>query len=706
MATETNFALSSKFFAQLSSYIVPKNAVATKNITIPYPLFIKLYSMLLKETSSLLKTKQLIASIKKDQQKINESVSNYNAFSLRIYENILAKLSISLTNSKGNFLCSLLQFSNSLNYFREQLFKTTKLIENSINVFNQHAQNGHNTKMLIVLQPIKQFIESAIQRVKIAEEDMKKAEISEGFSFNLFTKLRDELNIEDRKKVEKILRNPIINEKLSKIAQYTKMKSSRPTTAKQNEIEEIINQPPETDKSCSVTELEDFVYNLLHGEKTQEKDKADFKKDVSLADLMNMSKDNNNNAEIVPSPIATSTGCLKDIEAISKPPVPEEFDPKKVKKIEFSDDKLSNKLKEEKGKIEFSKEIDSIDKIALSTALRNQSQDGILKFKDYVKMLKQDAKGKSPLEIMLGSDDISAASLASSFDVPMETKESFASLKSVAMMSNTKSQRRNLISIKESGRNQKTNIVQSEQRIQKLPSVKKENTKKNIELVEEYGIESKKSDSIRNKPLEINLPVYQVQSKKIIPQEIIENPHNSLHKKNHSSYNVYFEKKGEVQNNSVLLDSRQNRDNSAYCVPIKSNQSYYQESEYQIYNPKSQNNNNKVFSKDGMKRSKSIIAFPQGIILESDNNIKEHHRENSISVIGNNKSQSDKKGIPKTNSVRSLVNRKSEGSKSQIKLPGLGNEERKSVFQVRKVRKIIGKDSLNNKNDSLNTPYK
>eukprot|EP00831_Metopus_contortus_P076825 TRINITY_DN7113_c0_g1_i2.p1 TRINITY_DN7113_c0_g1~~TRINITY_DN7113_c0_g1_i2.p1 ORF type:complete len:275 (-),score=80.99 TRINITY_DN7113_c0_g1_i2:225-1049(-) len=174
----------------------------------------------------------------------------------------------------------------------------------------------------------------------------------------------------------------------------------------------------------SVTELEDFVYNVLHGIHEEKLlYERDHGQDVSLDDLLAASKQT---VEHVDSPLATSTGCIRDIKEAGRHPEAE-FDPKKVKKIEFSDDKLKEHIKDD-SKLPSNNE--TIDRIALSTLIRNQPDDKLMRYKDYLRMCNKEKRKRGKLEQMLGSDLMTSHSFMSSFEVPDDIYESYSSLHS------------------------------------------------------------------------------------------------------------------------------------------------------------------------------------------------------------------------------------------------------------------------------------
>jgi len=381
----------------------------SSTVTLPYSSFKLLYNSLsynieiTKQIQNLKKSIENFNYLRKNMGEIKSSVNLTASF----LSKSLFSIAKEFTSLRGNYLYILIHLSNSLLFMREQLVKVVELIENSIYAFNKDAKNsstsnGFYSRTLVLLKPIKQFIEATLQKINATDTELKSAELAKGLPFSTLTKEKSDMNTCERKMVDMLLKDQTVDVKFLK----QRLKSAH-TISK-----EKLNDPtPPSDASCTVTELEDFLYNLLHGKK--ESITQHFTKDVCLKDLLAITREVEDNAEA--SPICTTAGCLKDIEAIVKP-VKLEFDPKKVKKIEFSDNKIAEQLEEIKNPSNKLNN-DSIDEIALSTALRNQSIKEILRYEDYAKQCKDNevVQGKIILE---------------SFDLPDERPEDYPSLKS------------------------------------------------------------------------------------------------------------------------------------------------------------------------------------------------------------------------------------------------------------------------------------
>lgn len=322
---------------------------------------------------------------------------------------------------KGNQLGTLIRLENSLSQTRDQLAKVASLIDSSLKAEESKRNSaGKASKLTVVLTPLQQFVNSIAEKLNIVEKDMRDTELSRNLPFGLILKPKTELSPEELKRRERFLSNPAIN---LCVMQHIKQPTARSSTR----IQIVKESPrPSSASSCSVTELEDFVYNVLHGGKEASQQESQLANDVSLEDLLAASNNKpEEGEENVESPIATTTGCAKALEAVSRQPGAD-FDPKKVKKIEFSDENIKEHVEADShlGPDE------SIDRIALNTTLRNQPDGQIMKYRDYVRQYNEERKKHRGIEAMLGSDVMSTESMMSSFDLPDEAQESYSSLRS------------------------------------------------------------------------------------------------------------------------------------------------------------------------------------------------------------------------------------------------------------------------------------
>lgn len=456
MNKQSNDLLKYKLIPQLEAIRNAKLQPSTVTLNISYPTFQALFELLTHQKNNL-RVQDLSETFnffRKKMQITKEQILNMIKISFEDNSKAFKKILEDVYVSKGNQLCTLIQLENSLSMIREQLTKVTQLIENTLYAYSvpskqaKHTDsktassfsieqsalqatslstiNQHKSKIMILLNPIQQFILSITQKVNSVEKEIQQTELGKGFPFSLIMKNKGELSKEEQVKREKLLANPAVNTKIAvcvKSASSATSSQITPTARNATHINVEENRPPSSASSCTMTELEDFLYNVLHGGKDDRAANRNvFNQDVSLKDLLAVSK-----PSMVASPIATSTGCLKDIDAVALKPE-EEFDKKKIKKIEFSDDKLKDNLPKEIQCENVLSAVQEIEKLALNTNIRKQPLDNVMKYKDYAKMCKKGKKGG--LNEMLGSDLMSSQSFMSSFDIPDEMQESYGSLQS------------------------------------------------------------------------------------------------------------------------------------------------------------------------------------------------------------------------------------------------------------------------------------
>lgn len=357
-------------------------------------------NLISKQRTELVKASKSIAKLRRNLNLIHNRVSSMKEANNKLLDTIKQEYNL----LKGNYVWCFLELTRSFGYMREQLEKIATLAENSASEFGKRGK-GHS-RTVAVLRPIKRFAENALKRVDKSDAELRCTEVANGFQLRVLTKDKAELNPSELKQVEEILKNPVLSKRVSQyFARPPKSSAQTPRN----------DQPPSSPSSCSVTELEDFVYNVINKNKEADGEGKDFSKDVSLRDLLAVKREDSKNTS---SPIATTEGCLKDLELMSRE-AEKNFDPKKVKKIEFSDNKIAEHIKKSKAVSN-----GSIDKLVLDSSLRNQSKDNILKHKEYVMLCRRDA-------VKVDSKEVSANSLMSSFDLPNETKESYISIASI-----------------------------------------------------------------------------------------------------------------------------------------------------------------------------------------------------------------------------------------------------------------------------------
>ena len=389
---------SNKLFKELSKYLIPSKTP----ITIPFTSFKSLYDLAYKRNTIfkafITNTRCTLTTLKEDVKTAKEFAKHMKVEN----EKVLGEVIEEYAKLQGNLIGLLLHFNNCFKSIKEQLMKASDLIDSSTANLEHKENSGSRTysKTAAILKPIKQFISLVMKKVDSSSNEMNNEKISKGAKFEVLTKDKLQLSVTEQREFDALFKNPIIKSKYHK---------QRPPPT---EILHI-DTPPSSLSSCSVTELEEFVYELIHKDKLSKKFKEQFSKEVSLEDLLALSKESTRK---VSSPLETTEGCLKELELMSKE-VAQEFDAKKIKKIEFSDNKVIEHTKVQRNAN------DSIDNIALDLSLRNQTKKEILKYNDYINKYKEDKQNK-----FLDSAEMSADSLMSSFDLPNDTKESYASI--------------------------------------------------------------------------------------------------------------------------------------------------------------------------------------------------------------------------------------------------------------------------------------
>jgi hypothetical protein len=175
------------------------------------------------------------------------------------------------------------------------LAKILKLVQNSMYAFSKRGRSEHSdaknhtgsnnnknarsqsiseaidgttqSKVMVLLQPIQQFVETVIQKTESAEFELKTCALAKSAHFELFTKQKSELSADERSRLQELVKDPVISEKLAAILPQSRLnsKSSRPPSASafRDSVAAAVENsqpPPPSESSCSVTELEDFVY--------------------------------------------------------------------------------------------------------------------------------------------------------------------------------------------------------------------------------------------------------------------------------------------------------------------------------------------------------------------------------------------------------------------------------------------------------------
>ena len=377
---------------ELGKYLVQVNT--SSHLKLPYTLAKEVHKLLVdynpslvtKQRIVLIRASKSLARFREDLTLMNELIKNMKDINNKSFNEIREECNL----LKENYIVCFLKLIKSFNYMKNQLEKITSLVDNPIAEFMKRGKDSHS-RTVAILKTIKQFAEDILIRLNKSDIELKNTELSKRLRLQVLTQDRSSLTTTQLQQVEDILKNSLLDKKLL--------------------LEPLVQTPhekqfPVSPSSCSLTELEDFVYNVMSNKKNSDKE---FNEDVSLKDLLAAK------GSMVISPIATTEGCIKDLENISKGT---DFDPKKVKKIEFSDKKIADQLKEAK---DISNS--SIDKIVLDNSLRNQSKKNILRHKDYVMWCKEDDK--------VNNKEVPVNSLMSSFDLPNDTQESYVSISSI-----------------------------------------------------------------------------------------------------------------------------------------------------------------------------------------------------------------------------------------------------------------------------------
>ena len=368
---------------------------------------------------------QCITSLKIQLSQTKHEVASQGEFLSSYTSAIVNEMKRGLDGLKADQICNLLLVESGLTDVWNTLLSAKKLIENSLRCCNNDSRKY--SKVLLVLNPLNDNINKLEGKLMFLEREIRDIPIGES-SFNFGNLLSYKTGDPGEQNNATAIRDAFMGNQViqTRLLEFIKSRSTNKDHVKglglglvsPSDLWNLL--PPSSRRAggnpfsptdlnlrssrdsitgqsnrCSLTELEDFVYSIIN-----ERGKAaeGRKRDVVLEDLLAATQFSGDSLDIdlfssrkranisnkFPSPISSNFEG-SDLEEKKN-----SFDPKKIKKIEFSDESIKDELQ----KMKYNFTHSSIDKLVLDQELKMKGTTKVLKFDEYLKLKEKVEKEK------------------------------------------------------------------------------------------------------------------------------------------------------------------------------------------------------------------------------------------------------------------------------------------------------------------------